>query len=148
MFETIAAYFGGQTVGYSHRGEGRHPIPIRVALAKSGRVVDERALATPVPANLLPGDRSVVELGDVVTVGEEQASYPIFRHNMRAAEMVTAELAGAFEAPVYGMIAVEKALDVVGKLNIDFEKLNYSDKLYAREMLQKAMARLEPNVED
>jgi arginyl-tRNA synthetase len=34
------------------------------------------------------------------------------------------------------------------KLNIDFEKLNYSDKLYAREMLQKAMARLEPNVED
>ncbi|MFC1689008.1 PAS domain S-box protein [Pseudomonadota bacterium] len=34
------------------------------------------------------------------------------------------------------------------KLNIDFEKLNYSDKLYAREMLQKAMARLETNVDD
>jgi PAS domain S-box-containing protein len=34
------------------------------------------------------------------------------------------------------------------KLNIDFEKLNYADKLYAREMLQKAMAKLEPSAED
>jgi PAS domain S-box-containing protein len=34
------------------------------------------------------------------------------------------------------------------KLNIDFDKLNYADKLYAREMLQKAMARLEPGGED
>ena len=95
MFETIEAYFGGQTVGYSHRGEGRHPIPIRVAPAKHHRVLDERVLATPVPANLLPGERAIVELGDVVTVREEHSSFPIFRHNMRSAEMVTAELAGA-----------------------------------------------------
>jgi PAS domain S-box-containing protein len=33
-------------------------------------------------------------------------------------------------------------------LSIDFEKLNYADKLYAREMLQKAMAKLEPGPED
>ena len=33
------------------------------------------------PANALPGDRGVVELGDVVRVGEERASFPVFRHN-------------------------------------------------------------------
>ena len=33
-------------------------------------------------------------------------------------------------------------------LSIDFEKLDYADKLYAREMLQKAMAKLEPGAED
>lgn len=33
-------------------------------------------------------------------------------------------------------------------LSIDFDKLNYADKLYAREMLQKAMAKLEPGTED
>ena len=38
-------------------------------------------------------------------------SFPIFRHNGRAAEMVTAELAGAFEAPLYGMLAVQQAID-------------------------------------
>jgi len=111
VYDTIDAYFGGRTVGYSHRGGGRQPIPIRVALPKGERVVDERALATPVPANALPGGRGVVELGDVVNVAREPASYPIFRHNSRAAEMVTAELAGEFEAPVYGMIAVSDALD-------------------------------------
>ena len=111
VYDTIDAYFGGRTVGYSHRGGGRQPIPIRVALPKGGRVVDERALATPVPANALPGERGVVELGDVVSVAREPASFPIFRHNGRAAEMVTAELAGEFEAPVYGMIAVSDALD-------------------------------------
>jgi len=110
VYDTIRTLGGGTTVGYSHRGGGRQPIPIRVALSKSERVVNERTLATPVPANALPGERSVVELGDVVSVTQERASYPIFRHNGRAAEMVMAELAGAFEAPVYGMIAVSDAI--------------------------------------
>jgi multidrug efflux pump subunit AcrB len=110
VYDTIRMLGGGTTVGYSHRGGGRAPIPIRVALEKSERVVNPRTLATPVPANALPGARDVVELGDVVSVSRERASYPIFRHNGRAAEMVTAELAGAFEAPIYGMLAVSDAI--------------------------------------
>ncbi|MCX5513911.1 multidrug transporter AcrB [Kaistia algarum] len=110
-YDAINALYGGTTVGYSHRGGGRQPIPIRLALSKSDGVVDERGLAVPVPADALPGGRGVVELGDIVKVTREPASFPIFRHNGRAAEMVTAELAGAFEAPVYGMIAVSDAID-------------------------------------
>jgi multidrug efflux pump subunit AcrB len=111
VFETIRLLGQGATVGYSHRGEGRAPIPIRLARGKADLVLDERALATPVPANLIPGDRAVVELGDVVTIRRETASPAIFRRNGRPAEMVMAELAGAFEAPLYGMIAVRRALD-------------------------------------
>ncbi len=111
VFDTIGILNGGTTIGYSHRGEGRPPIPIRVERPKGERTVDEAFLTTPIPANVLPGARGVVELGDVVDLGEEQASYPIFRHNGRAAEMVTAELAGAFEAPLYGMLAVQEAID-------------------------------------
>lgn len=110
VYDTIRSLGGGTTVGYSHRGGGRQPIPIRIALPKSERVVGERTLAMPVPANALPGARDIVELGDVVSVTREPASYPIFRRNGRAAEMITAELAGAFEAPVYGMIAVADAI--------------------------------------
>ncbi|GGH24117.1 multidrug transporter AcrB [Alsobacter metallidurans] len=110
VYDTLRALHGGATVGYSHRGGGRPPIPIRLELSKEHRVLDERALSTPVPANLLPGNRTVVELGDVVSLRREAASFPIFRHNGRAAEMVTAELAGAFEAPIYGMLAVNDAL--------------------------------------
>ena len=112
VYDAIRAYYGGQTVGYSHRGGGRSPIPIHLALSKANGVLDEKSLAIPVPANALPGGRGVVELGDVVTVKREPSSFSVFRHNGRAAEMVTAELAGAFEAPVYGMLAVG---DVIAK---------------------------------
>ncbi len=109
--DTVAILNSGMTVGYSHRGDGRQPIPIRLERPLGERTVDEAFLTTPIPANLLPGDRGIVELGDVVQVSEERASYPVFRHNGLAAEMVTAELAGTFEAPLYGMLAVQKALD-------------------------------------
>lgn len=111
VFQTIGLLYGGTTVGYSHRSEGRQPLPIRLARDKADMVLDERALSTPIPANLLPGDRSVVELGDVVEIRTEMQSHPIFRHNGRAAEMVTAELAGDYEAPLYGIIAVGRAID-------------------------------------
>jgi multidrug efflux pump subunit AcrB len=110
VYDTLRCLYGGKTVGYSHRGGGRQPVAIRLALPKSGAVVDERMLSTPVPANALPGGRGVVELGDVVSVSREPASYPIYRHNGRAAEMVMAELAGAYEAPIYGMLAVDEAM--------------------------------------
>jgi multidrug efflux pump subunit AcrB len=111
VYDTLNALFKGVTVGYSHRGGGRYPIPITIALDKGEKIVDQRTQTTPVPANALPGGRDVVELGDVVRISREKASYPIFRHNGRPAEMVTAELAGAFEAPVYGMMAVTDAID-------------------------------------
>ena len=111
VFQTLSLLYGQDVVGYSHRGGGREPLPIRLALAKNERLIDESALTTPVPANSLPGNRSVVELGDVVRVSDEQSSFPIFRHNGRFAEMVTAELAGAYEAPLYGMLAVDSTLD-------------------------------------
>jgi multidrug efflux pump subunit AcrB len=111
VFDTLALLNGGQTVGYSHRGEGRLPIPLVVERDKGDRVLDERFLTTPIPANALPGARGVVELGDVIRIEEEAASFPIFRHNGRDAEMVTAELAGAFEAPLYGMLAVADEIE-------------------------------------
>ncbi|WP_225026837.1 efflux RND transporter permease subunit [Xinfangfangia pollutisoli] len=113
VFDTLSYLNGRTTVGYSHRGEGRYPIPLQLDLPKDRKVLDERFLTTPIPADLDPAARGVVELGDVVRVTEEQASFPIFRHNGRAAEMVTAELAGQFEAPLYGMIAVGQALDAM-----------------------------------
>jgi multidrug efflux pump subunit AcrB len=113
VLRTLQLLNGSVTVGYSHRGEGRHPIPIVMARDKSDRVLDAVALSTPVPANALPGGRGVVELGDVVEITEERASFPIFRHNGYDVIMVTGELAGDFEAPLYGMLAVADRLDAM-----------------------------------
>ncbi|MEZ5855111.1 MAG: efflux RND transporter permease subunit [Hyphomicrobiaceae bacterium] len=106
VYDTLQALLSGVPVGYSHRGGGRHPVEIGVQLPKATNVIDEAALTTPVAANALPGSRSIVELGDVVSVTKEKSSFPVFRHNGRPVEMVMGELAGSFEAPIYGMLAV------------------------------------------
>ena len=66
VYDTIQALFGGVPVGYSHRGEERDPIDIRIGLPKRDLSWDERLASTPVPANTLPGSKTVVELGQVV----------------------------------------------------------------------------------
>jgi multidrug efflux pump subunit AcrB len=118
VYDTLGALIGGTSVGYSQRGEGLKPILIRIALPRSALTLDEKLLSTPLPAGGTPRQGANVELGDVVKIRREMSSYPIFRHNGRYAEMVTAELAGRYEAPIYGMLAVDDALNKIdwGKL--------------------------------
>ncbi|MCW8916955.1 MAG: efflux RND transporter permease subunit, partial [Magnetovibrio sp.] len=111
LYDTIQAIVGGKSVGYSQRGEGVNPIEIAIRLPKEGLSMSERILSTPVPAPGPAGDSGrVVELGDVVRVVHEQSSYPLFRRDGHFAVLVTGELAGEFEAPIYGMFAVEDQL--------------------------------------
>ncbi|NBC95384.1 MAG: AcrB/AcrD/AcrF family protein [Deinococcus-Thermus bacterium] len=106
VYDTLAALVHGVPVGYSHRGAGTDPIEIAIRLPLEELYLSERLLATPVP-----GADAIVELGDVVHVEREPASFPVFRRNGQPAEMVMAELAGDFEAPIYGMLAVADELE-------------------------------------
>ncbi len=110
IYDTIQALFGGVAVGTSHRGAERDPILIRIALPKADMAWSERLAATPVPANTQPGSRTVVELGQVVRATAGLGSPTLFRRDGRFADMVTAELAGGFEAPIYGMLAVNRLI--------------------------------------
>ena len=125
VYDTIQALFGGTAVGYSHRGEGRNPIEIVVRLPKRDLSWSQLLASTPIPANSVPGNKTVVELGDVVRVSKELGSPAIFRRDGRFADMVMAELAGAFEAPIYGILDVDKRIEahdwgVLGKPDIRF----------------------------
>lgn len=108
VYDTLNALLGGQAVGYSHRGTARDPIEIVIREPKSDLAWSEKLASTPVPANAQPGNKAVVELGDVVSATEEKGSPVIFRRDGHYADMVTGELAGTFEAPLYGMMAVDK----------------------------------------
>jgi multidrug efflux pump subunit AcrB len=111
VYDTIEMLFGGLTVGYSHRGEERNPIAITVRLPKSDLSWTQALASTPVPANALPGSKTVVELGEVVRASTESGSPVIFRRDGRFADMVMAELAGSYEAPIYGMLEVARRID-------------------------------------
>lgn len=106
VYDTLGALLGGMSVGYSHRGHGIDPIEIAVRLPRADKTPGERLLSTPVL-----GRNGVVELGDVLKVSSEPQSFPVYRRDGHFAEMVNGELAGAYEAPIYGMAAVKERLD-------------------------------------
>jgi multidrug efflux pump subunit AcrB len=110
VYDTLQALLGGVPVGYSHRGADRDPIEIVVREPKSDLSWSQKLASTPVPANAQPGNKAVIELGDVVSVSEEKGTPVIFRRDGHYADMVTGELAGDFEAPLYGMMAVDKLI--------------------------------------
>jgi len=107
ILDTIALAFAGQTVGVSPRSEGRNPLDIRIRLPKSERNWSQQIAAIPVPARLAGANAPPVELGAVVDVSEESGSPMIFRRDGYFADMVMGELAGRFEAPIYGMFEIQ-----------------------------------------
>jgi multidrug efflux pump subunit AcrB len=108
VYDTIADLFGGVRVGYSYRGEDRLPIEIAVGLPNDALDWNQELANTPVPANTIPGNKAVVELGQIVRVTRTLGSRILYRRDGHFADMVTGELAGQFEAPIYGMLAVDK----------------------------------------
>ncbi len=107
ILDTIRLAFHGETVGVSPRGEGRDPLNIRVYLPRSERSWSQQMAATPVPRRLAGTDADPAELGELVDLHEEAGSLTIFRRDGHFADMVFGELAGRFEAPIYGMFEVE-----------------------------------------
>ncbi|MGC1269118.1 MAG: efflux RND transporter permease subunit [Croceibacterium sp.] len=108
LFDSIGALMGGQVVGYAPRGGERDPLPIVVGLDQAQRQWSAALAATPVA--VAPGGQ-LIQLGELVKVRMEPGSPVIFRRDGRGAAMVTAELAGRYEAPIYGMLAVDDAVE-------------------------------------
>ena len=109
VVQSISLALQGRVVGYSHQGGGRNPIEISVRLPHAMRTWSEGLKTLPVAASA-DGAR-LVELGELVDARDELGEHPIFRRDGRYAEMVMGELAGAYEAPIYGMLDVEAAID-------------------------------------
>jgi len=113
LHDSIGALLGNRTIGYAPRGGGRTPLPITIALPQSARSWSSTLASTPVAVTRSDGTPQLVELGALVEARHEAGSHSLFRRDGRAADMVTAELAGDYEAPVYGVLAVNRAIDGV-----------------------------------
>ena len=114
ILDTIALTFSGQTVGVVPRGEGRDPLSVQIKLPKSERNWTQETAAIPVPRRMAPQGSAPVELGTLVDAIEGKGSLTIYRRDGYFADMVMADLAGRFEAPIYGMFDIEdriKAFD-------------------------------------
>ena len=111
VFDSIGALLGTQTVGYAPQGKGRDLLPIQVGLDQSQRSWSAGLAATPVAVTNSAGRPQLLQLGQLVDAKMTKGDPDMFRRDGRGAAMVTAELAGRYEAPIYGMLAVDKAID-------------------------------------
>jgi len=108
LFDSIVALLGNQTLGYAPRGGDRDPLPIELGLAQSQRTWSSSLAATPVA--VAPGGQ-LIPLGELVRADMTGGGQSMFRRDGRGATMVMADLAGRYEAPIYGLLAVDKAVD-------------------------------------
>lgn len=116
VLSTLRAVLGDQRVGYSFEDggqlDGRSPLDVVIALPKQDRAWGERLLTTPVPVAHPSGKhpRLTVELGELVSMTRGVGATAVYRRDGMSADMVMAELAGAYEAPIYGIFAVDDAI--------------------------------------
>ena len=108
LFDSIGALLGSQTVGYAPRGADRDPLPIELGLGQAQRTWSASLAATPVA--VAPGGQ-LIRLGELVRAELVPGGQMIFRRDGRGAAMVMADLAGRYEAPIYGLLAVDDAIE-------------------------------------
>ncbi|NBC35073.1 AcrB/AcrD/AcrF family protein [Novosphingobium sp. FSY-8] len=108
VMDSIAALMGNQTLAYVPRGVDRDPLPIEIGLDQAQRQWNGALAATPVA--VAPGGQ-LLSLGELVDARREAGGQAIFRRDGRGATMVMADLAGRYEAPVYGLLAVDRAIE-------------------------------------
>ncbi|MEO9133036.1 MAG: efflux RND transporter permease subunit [Sphingomonas sp.] len=111
VLDSIAALLGDQIMGYAPRGNERDPLPIEMSLDQPQRNWSASLAATPIATTQGPNGPVLVPLGEVVTATMTTGETPLYRRDGRAVDMVTAELAGRYEAPIYGMLAVDAAIE-------------------------------------
>ncbi|HTM82831.1 efflux RND transporter permease subunit [Asticcacaulis sp.] len=110
VYASLGALMNGQVLGYSNRGDGRDPLEISLRLPQSQRTYDQALQSMPVATSVSAAGTRLVSLGEVTTAKQGLTSPHIFRRDGRDADMILGEMAGQYEAPIYGILAVDKAI--------------------------------------
>ena len=108
LFDSIGALLGNQTVGYVPRGADRDPLPIEMGLGQAQRTWSASLAATPVA---ISPNGQLIPLGELVRAEMVPGGQMMFRRDGRGAAMVMADLAGRYEAPIYGLFAVNDGIE-------------------------------------
>lgn len=103
---TIAGAISGSDVSYLHVPDQKYAKPIRLRLA-DGDKVDLRGILT---LQLPAATGEQVPLGELVMVRTDSSPHAIVHKNMQPMIMVTADMAGHLDSPLYGMADIASAL--------------------------------------
>jgi multidrug efflux pump subunit AcrB len=102
IVRTLRVALDGAEVGLLHDERSREPVPIVLRLDRAQRSSVDGLLAT----NVHGAEGRLVPLGELVHVRQTTREQFIYHKNTQPVTYVIAEMAGAEEAPVYGILAM------------------------------------------
>jgi len=110
VYAAASTLMNGAVLGYSNRGQGREPLQIAVRLPQSQRTLNPSLLSMPVATSQTAQGIRLVALDEVADVTHTLSSPHLYRRDGRDVDMIMAELAGKYEAPIYGIFDVNNRI--------------------------------------
>ncbi|KAA3645565.1 MAG: AcrB/AcrD/AcrF family protein [Proteobacteria bacterium] len=107
IITTVNTALAGTDVSYLHDQNNKYAQPIRIEIERT-KQNDLNNLLT-VPIKTQRGD--FVQLGELVTVVDTVIEKSIQHKDLRPMTMVTADIAGGADSPLYGMFGVKKLIE-------------------------------------
>ena len=107
----IATAMGGDDVSYLHDDASRRPVPIRLELEEAAKA-DPNAIAG---LRVRNASGSLVPLSEVAQFTMTSREQAVYHKDLLPMVMVTGDLSGSLDSPLYGMAAIASALPDAGQ---------------------------------
>lgn len=114
IVDAVATSIGGKDISILHNDNQKYPIAMRLQL-KEGEKINLEQLLT---LKLESQNGQLIALSEMVSIEKTIMNKPIMHKNMIPMIMVTADMAGPLDSPLYGMFDIYNMIKKQG-LNID-----------------------------
>ncbi|GLS89380.1 multidrug transporter AcrB [Psychromonas marina] len=114
IVDAISTSIGGKDINILHNDNQKYPIAIRLQLKEGDKVNLEQLLTL----KLTSQSGQLIALSEVVSIEETTTQKTIMHKNMIPMIMVTADMAGPLDSPLYGMFDIYQNI-IDSELNID-----------------------------
>ncbi len=106
IVNAVSTSVGGKEINILHSDKQKYPIPIRLQLKEGEKVNLEQLL------NLKLANHSgqLITLAELINIRKTTVAKPIMHKNMIPMIMVTADMSGELDSPLYGMFAISDSI--------------------------------------
>ena len=102
IVQTLSAALSGEDISYLHSEHKKYPLPIRLEFNVADKGETENLLALKVKGR----NGQLISISEVVKVIETKREHAIFHKDLLPLTMVTADVSGELDSPLYGMFAI------------------------------------------
>ena len=102
IIDAVTTSVGGKDINILHSDNQKYPIPIRLQLKEGEKVNLEQVLNL----KLASQDGKLIPLSEMISIEKTLLDKPIMHKNMIPMIMVTADMTGDLDSPLYGMFDI------------------------------------------